>query len=473
MTSSTERILVERDRSRGVLLALMMLAVAAGLIGCEAEGPAQPNLVLITVDRLAADRLSCFGGASDAGASICALAEHGTLFAWTASAGRGEASGAATVLTGLPEAIHGVRSDGLSFLANAHPTIAADLSATGYATAAFVASPQVNHIRRLDQGFDLYDDRLASPSLLARSADSLTAASKNVTESVDLSSIVRAWIDTAPSPWFVWLHADHEAGLVELDRLLSRLSQTLDRANGGPGILFLALRGEREPASSGVRSTTDANRTIGWRSHRVPLIWRPPTPIDPTLRPAPVSRRLASLMDIRPTLRAAAQLPSPAGSTSEGERPASLSPPYEGGRDLSAIASRQRADTPSGERFVLLEVTPAGGDVGLASQNHLYTRNASPLDGTGRPVETSSLIPLSARFATLPKQDSQSDSSMNSARLDPGPWRSDVLDAESPVPRLEFHLARLLGAERDARKEPRRIPGHNPSQATPSRRDLE
>jgi hypothetical protein len=380
-------------------------------------------------------------------------------------------------LTGLPEAIHGVRSDGLSFLANAHPTIAADLSATGYATAAFVASPQVNHSRRLDQGFDLYDDRLASPSRLARPAGNLTATSndsaKNMAESIDLSSIVRAWIDTAPSPWFVWLHADHEAGLVELDRLLSRLSQTLDRENGDLGILFLALRGERAPASSGIRATTDVNRTIGWRSHRVPLIWRPPTPADPTLSPAPVSRRLASLMDIRPTLRAAAQLPAPDASTSEGDRPPNISWPFGDGRDLSAIASRQRDDTTSGERFVLLEATEAGGEVGLASQNHLYTRNASPLDGTGRPVETSSLIPLSARFATLPKRDSQSDSGMNSARLGPEPWRSDVLDAESPVPRLEFHLARLLGAKRDARKQPRRIPGHNPGQATPSRRDLE
>jgi hypothetical protein len=162
-----------------------------------------------------------------------------------------------------------------------------------------------------------------------------------------------------------------------------------------------------------------------------------------------------------------------AASTSEGDRPPDISRPFGVARDLSAISSRQRDDTTSGERFVLLEAIEAGGDVGLASQNHLYTRNASPLDGTGRPVETSSLIPLSARFATLPKQDSQGDSSMNSARLDPGPWRSDVLDAESPVPRLEFHLARLLGAERGVHKESRRIPGHNPSQASPSGRDLE
>jgi hypothetical protein len=425
--------------------------------------------VLITVDRLAADRLSCFGGASDAGGSICALGEHGTLFAWTASAGRGEASGAATVLTGLPEAIHGVRNDGLSFLANAHLTIAEELSAAGYATAAFVASPRVNHIRRLDQGFDLYDDRMASPSRLVRPRDS----AKNIAESVDLSSMVSAWTDTAPTPWFVWLHADREAGLVELDRLISRLSKTLERENGGPGIVFLALRGERKTVSSGIGATTDANRTIGWRSHRVPLIWRPPMQAGPAPSATPVSRRLASLMDIRPTLRAAAHLPSPAASTSVGNGSPNVSWPHGAGHDLSTNVYPRQGNTTSGERFLLLVATEAGSDVGLASQHHLYIRNASPLDGTGRPVQTSSLIPLTARFATLPRQDPQSDPNTNSARLEPGPWRSDVLDAESPVPRLEFHLARQLGAQRDARKKPRRAAGQNPRQGTQSRRDPE
>jgi hypothetical protein len=166
-------------------------------------------------------------------------------------------------------------------------------------------------------------------------------------------------------------------------------------------------------------------------------------------------------MDIRPTLRAAAHLPSSGASTKDGDRSPNVSW-LNPGLDLSTdLHPPQKANTTSEERFLLLEASEAGGDVGLASQNHLYTRNASPLDGTGRPVQTSSLIPLAARFATLPKQDPQGDSKPDSAGLEPGPWRSDVLAAESPVPRLEFHLARQLqlGAQRDSRQDPRQNPG--------------
>jgi len=433
-----------------------MLCLAGGFIGCRGERPARPNLVLITVDRLAADRLHCFGGESDAGGSICALGRQGTLFAWAATPGGGEASGAATVLTGLSEAIHGVGSDGQSFLANTHPTIAEDLSEAGYVTAAFVASPRVNHSRRLDQGFDLYDDRLASPNRSARPKGDRLGGLEDVAEddikdnagSIDFSSQVSAWIDSAPSPWFIWLHADREAGLVELDRLLSRLSQTFDGEDGGPGILFLALRGERESAAPGMPTTTGADRTIGWRTHRVPMIWRPPTKNGSSSIPIPVTRRLATLMDIVPTLRAAAQLPAP-----DDSRPHSR--PHDGGRDLGGIESPQPGDSTNLERFLLLEAAEHGGDVGLASQQHLYVRAASPLDGTGRPVETSSLNSVAARFATLPDYDPHP----NSARLEPGPWRKDVLAAESPVPRLEFHLARQLVTRRE------------PEQTKPNRRE--
>lgn len=460
MTSGSKRIQSGRLGRRIIPPILFVLSLAAGLSGCKNEEPVRPNLVLVTVDRLAADRLACFGGASDAGGSICALGQQGTLFAWTASPGRSEASGAATVLTGVPEAIHGVGQDGQSFLATAHRSIAEDLSEAGYATAAFVASPRVNRSRRLDQGFDLYDDRLASPSRRGRAEDNArddvaqNIAAQDITGSVDLSTRVRAWIDAAPSPWFVWLHADREAGLVELDRLFSRLSQTLEGEDGGPGILFLALRGEHETVTAEKSgTTTDGNRTIGWRSHRVPLIWRPSTRDRPDgPGPAAVSRRLASLMDILPTLRAAAHLTSASGSKDLNDEAPKASPIRRMGRDLSASEHDRPDDATSQERFLLLVVPAIGGEVGLASQNHLYSRHASPLDGTGRPVQTSSLIPLAARFSTLPKHDPLYDPAVYSARLEPGPWRKDVLDAESPVPRLEFHLARQLEAQRGARE---------------------
>jgi hypothetical protein len=471
MTSRSKIVRTGRLRRHVIPLILSVISLAAGLAGCKDQEPIRPDLVLITVDRLAADRLACFGGASDAGGSICALGQQGTLFAWTASPGRSEASGAATALTGLPEATHGVGRDGQSFLANAHRSIAEDLSQAGYATAAFVASPRVNRSRRLDQGFDLYDDRLASPTRRGHAEDSARGiTAQDIAGSVDLSASVRAWIDAAPSPWFVWLHANREAGLVELDRLLSRLSQTLDREDGGPGILFLALRGERETVTTESGATTDDSRTIGWRSHRVPLIWRPSTR-DRSDGPgrAAISWRLASLMDIQPTLRAAAHLTRAARSKDLDEDAPKASPIREVGRDLGANERVRPNDATSEERFLLLMAPEAGSDVGLASQNHLYTRHASPLDGTGRPVPTASLIPLAARFSTLPKHDPLYDPAVYSARLEPGPWRKDVLDAESPVPRLEFHLARKLGAQRDARQNLRR----DIRKGTKNRRDLE
>jgi len=58
---------------------------------------------------------------------------------------------------------------------------------------------------------------------------------------------------------------------------------------------------------------------------------------------------------------------------------------------------------------------------------------------------------LGARFAPLPLPDPLRHPAPRSAGLAPGPWRRDVLANDSPVPSLEFHLARRLaeGARED------------------------
>ena len=95
------------------------------------------------------------------------------------------------------------------------------------------------------------------------------------------------------------------------------------------------------------------------------------------------------------------------------------------------------------ERFLLLRSASGSGEVGLASGPHLYVRQSSPLDGTGRPVPTSQLHSLSPRYATVEPID-PSGASDRLAGIAPIAWREDVLSAQSPVPRLEFHLAQLL-----------------------------
>lgn len=409
---------------RGAARGIVVLLSAFGLVACGSEGPTRPDLVLITVDGLAADRLGCFGGAAEEGRSVCALGEHGTLFAWSVSTGVGEASAAATLLTGSTARVHGVADDGRSFLASRHITVAEELALAGYRTAAFVTSPRLNRSRRLDQGFELYDDALTvetSPEAPMEAA------------SIALSARVQDWIRANPAPRFVWIHAGRAQGAGELDRLLSRLAQLLDHGAQRPGVLFAALRGEQD----------GQNDRIGWRSHRIPLIWRPPEAAGVNL--PRVSRSLAGLSDIAGTLSAAARL-----SGSEAE-PAE--DPTARRVDLTRLASENDQAEPAEERFLLLQTPAPKGEVGLASPTHLYVRRRSILDGSGRPVPISELSAHDARFSALPIFDRLRHPAPRSADLEPGPWRSDVLDASSPVPRLEFHLARRLGPARPSEDE--------------------
>ncbi|MEE8167016.1 MAG: sulfatase-like hydrolase/transferase [Myxococcota bacterium] len=373
----------------------------ASALGCAGEELSRPNLVLISVDTLAADQLACFGGPGDSGQSVCRLAEQGTLFAWTMTPGRGIASSAASVLTGLTEAGHGVDDTGLSFLRDARETLAERLARVGYATAAFVASPRLNRTRRLDQGFDHYDDRFAS--------------------NLDLPTRVQKWIARSSTAYFVWIHLRGEAGLSDIDRLVARLDGVLQDDARQAGVLFAALRGT-DPSQTG----------IGLSSHRVPMIWRAPA----TFRsgaPSQVSLALASLLDITPTLTASAGIPGP----ESGDRPA-LGHPLD--RALGSVE----------DRFLLLRDSARNGEVGLASGPYLYVRKRSALDTTGRPVPSSALTAQAPRFLTLVSGGAATAGSAGLAHM---PWRKDVLSTDSPVPRLEFHLARRLREEAESALE--------------------
>jgi hypothetical protein len=383
----------------GIFSSLFLLG-SGGIIGCAPEEESEPNLILITADRLPADHLACFGGIDssggttgrNAGESVCRLGEGGTLFGWTMTSSAGTASSAASALTGLPTAVHGVDDSGLSFLSDIHVTVAERLASAGYATAAFVENPTLNRSRRLDQGFDHYDDRAtANPDLAAR---------------------VQRWIASARVPHFVWIQLRNEASLAEIDRLVSRLDAIVGEGSSDTGVLFASLRGE-EPGESGIRLET----------HRVPMIWRVPRNSRIASRPK-VSFALASLQDIVPSLLASAKIAPLAANESD---PAGM--------------NLDRLEDTAEDRFLLLEGIETGKDVGLASGRTLYVRTRSAFDALGQPVPTTSLALHAPRFLTLPLEFG---SDARSARLPAISWREDVLSPDSPVPRLEFHLARRI-----------------------------
>ncbi len=111
--------------------------------GCAREVVERPpNVLLVSIDTLRADRLSCYGNDRETSPTIDALAREGVLFtdcqaptSWTLPAHM-------TMLTGLPISVHGVCDHGLWTQTEAdleaHGTLLAEhLQRAGYSNAGF------------------------------------------------------------------------------------------------------------------------------------------------------------------------------------------------------------------------------------------------------------------------------------------------------------------------------------------------
>jgi choline-sulfatase len=120
--------------------------IAVALLGAAAPAapPAAsatpPDILVLTIDSLRADRLGCYTGGAHATPGIDALAAQGVRFtrAYTASVSTTPAN--ASVLTGLYPARHGLRHDLGGRLDDAVTPLAQRLRDRGYATAAVVGS---------------------------------------------------------------------------------------------------------------------------------------------------------------------------------------------------------------------------------------------------------------------------------------------------------------------------------------------
>lgn len=313
MPSRSERSVVGRLPGLGLALALVPLAC-----GPPAETP--PNLLLVTAEDLPPEALSCYRDPPAEKGGICALARAGTQYRLAFAASASVAGEAASMLTSRDPRQHGVDVSAASFLRQAERTLAEELREGGYATAAIVASPRLNRSRRLDQGFDLYDDRLAAPTAgRAERIRALEAA----------TDAALAWVEQDASPWFLWVHypaleaaaeprADgRPAFAASLDAAVARLLEGLPDQTG---VVFTVAR-EIGPSggSEGVPP--------GLGAVRIPLLWMPAGGSPPRAVDTPVSS-----LDIAPTLLRAARRPAP-GSFDGSPMPLA-DEPARGGRGM-------------------------------------------------------------------------------------------------------------------------------------------
>jgi arylsulfatase A-like enzyme/cytochrome c-type biogenesis protein CcmH/NrfG len=124
-----------------------------------ASKPTARNLVLITIDTLRADHVGAYGWTRARTPALDALAKNGALFERAFAAAPITLPSHATLLTGRYPPGHGARDNGLHVSATV-PTLATELHAKGFATAAFVAAFPLDHQFGLNRGFDVYGDTL-------------------------------------------------------------------------------------------------------------------------------------------------------------------------------------------------------------------------------------------------------------------------------------------------------------------------
>lgn len=155
----------EGSRPRGPFLGLADLKVAVPVEISPAEAaPQAPNVALIVIDTLRADRLHVYGNPREVSPHIDRLAEEGLLFRFAASSGPWTIPGTASILTGRTSPAHGLGDTKSDFLADRLQTLPELFRRAGARTAAFSTNPLISESRNFDQGFDFFRTYRWAPS---------------------------------------------------------------------------------------------------------------------------------------------------------------------------------------------------------------------------------------------------------------------------------------------------------------------
>jgi arylsulfatase A-like enzyme len=172
-----------RIRTR-VLAALVALAFHAGCNRPAAVGPQPPpeRIVLVVIDTLRADHVSCYGHERPTTPRIDALATGGTKFLQAYAHASWTLPSFASLLTGLHPHEHrtGRNPSGSAMrfgkLDPSITTLPESLQRAGYRTAAFVNNPFLERSYGLHRGFDHYDFAPASNDSHRSAVDTVEAA---------------------------------------------------------------------------------------------------------------------------------------------------------------------------------------------------------------------------------------------------------------------------------------------------------
>ncbi|MBN2244672.1 MAG: sulfatase-like hydrolase/transferase [Candidatus Aminicenantes bacterium] len=157
------------------------------------------NLLLITIDTLRTDRLSCYNRTHLITPAIDSLASQGVIFMRAFSHTSTTLPSHTNILTGLTPNYHGVHENSNFIVSEEITTMAEFLKDQGYSTGAFVGAYPLDSRFGLAQGFDIYDDHYGSQS----ARKNKYYIERTAEEVVDLAL---DWVKKQKAPWFLWVH---------------------------------------------------------------------------------------------------------------------------------------------------------------------------------------------------------------------------------------------------------------------------
>ena len=282
------------------------------------SGPRKLNVLLITLDTTRADRLGCYGYGIAETPALDRLAESGLRFTQAHTHVPMTLPSHATMLTGLLPPELGLRDNANNRLAQGTPTLPQTLRRHGYRTAAFLERFVLDRRFGLDQGFDVYDDRMAAP-----------AGNENMFARQNRGDVVcdraLAWLDKNSSqPFFCWVHFydphmpchppppfdkkfrdPYDGAVAFMDSQVNRLTEFLDQRGLTAKTLVVVCGDHGEGFAE--HGEDGHGLLLYEETLHVPLILRLPGRI-----PVGTSHRLAGLSAITPTVLDVLQRHDPA-----------------------------------------------------------------------------------------------------------------------------------------------------------------
>ena len=175
---------------------VVMLVLTLG--GVRAQTPPPPNVLLITIDTVRADRIGAYGYAKGSTPTIDRLAREGVRFADATSQAPLTGPAHAAILTGQYPARLGVRDNATTPIPAGTQTLAELFKARGYRTGGFVGAFILGPEYGFAQGFEAFDaafERFNTNMKLQAQRRGGEVADAAIT-----------WLRKGPQPFFAWVH---------------------------------------------------------------------------------------------------------------------------------------------------------------------------------------------------------------------------------------------------------------------------